>query len=126
MIDGDETIVLDYQHHFSRIEGSGKITINAMNAYGTHCGRNMFYGASGIDFGMYERTGDLVAIDSDDIVLKIPEESGNDLLFAGESTVGLVGCIIDVNENGHQDDGDWYACQKYLVVGDDQTINFDY
>jgi hypothetical protein len=119
-VDGDTTVTFGYPGDFQQISGSGTITVVLGGSIeNTHTGNTLMYGASGIRFGAYERTGNSVQIGSDswssELILPNPDQQGN-MIFTGGDVVGGVGCIIDVNGNEIADDGDWYAMQRDVVV----------
>jgi predicted small secreted protein len=110
---------------FTKISGCGYITLT-LNGAGDHNGRSFFFGASGIQFGPYERSGTVYEIMSGTVSTALKDPEFNDLLFIGGDTVGSIGGFIDVNGNMIADDGDYLAgIYDYVVDGDD-TITLTY
>ena len=67
-----------------------------------------------------------MTIDSDDVSGTIKEEEGiDDFVFAGGQTLGGVGGIIDVNDNGIIDDGDYIAMVEDYTVNGNSTVTFN-
>lgn len=125
-INGDQTIELTYPGDFTQVSGSGTITIQVEGANADHNGASLMYGAAGIPFGQYERSGNNAVISSDPVVVTIPHPVSGDFVFTGGDTIAGVGAIIDVNANDRADDGDWYANRLNLTVSGDRTVIFEY
>jgi len=75
--------------------------------------------------GQYERAGSDMTIGSDDVSGTIGDGE-TDLLFAGGQTLGGVGGIIDVNDNGIIDNGDYIAMVEDYTVNGNSTVTFNY
>ncbi len=126
-VNGNRTIEFTYPGDFTQITGSGTITIEVNGAdTGGHGDDTLMYGASGIPFGMYERTGGDTTISSDAMSLIIPDPGSGDFVFAGGETIENVGCVIDVDGDGIADDGDYYAMEHDVVMTGAHTITFTY
>ena len=126
-ISGNETVTFNYPDDFAQISGSGTVTLNINGVNSAHPGEDLAYGASGIVFGGFERTGNVITIDSDDMNIPIPEDGGGpDFLFTGGDTIGFVGCIIDLNGDSVANDGDYFAGRTNLPINGDQTLTFEY
>lgn len=107
LIDGDETIPLVYPADFIEVTGSGYITLE-VTGLSSFDGIELMYGAAGILSGGADRIGDSAEINST-TMSKVLSNEGENYLFTGGLTVGAIGCVIDANDNGEADDGDWFG-----------------
>ena len=124
IMNGDRTIAFTLGD-FTNISGSGYITVEVTGA-AAHEGKMAWCGGTGIEFGQNER-GDFdgpIGSGGTSISAIFQGDAGN-LLFQGGSTVGLVGCTIDGNNNTKMDDGDLYAVQRNITINGNRTETFD-
>jgi hypothetical protein len=116
-VSGNQTVVLTYPDDFTQVTGSGTVSMNLKNAFSDHAGESFFYGTSSTGNPL----GDSETIDSNVMLLTIPDNEGEDVEFTGGSEL-LVGGFIDVNGNGDDfhmaDDGDYQASAAVTVSGD--------
>lgn len=121
------TITFTYPDDFTKVSGSGYVTINLKGAYDEHAGKTIMYGCSGIPYGLQEREGGNAVIDSNDMYLPLHDGGGSEFLFTGGIPVRGFGVVIDANSNGETDDGDLVALsEENVVINGDMTITFNY
>jgi hypothetical protein len=109
----------------SLISGSGTITVNLTGAAAQN-GKTFYWGASGIKWGQWERTGGSAAISGGTAGGTIQKPTSGNYTFAGGQALGVVGGFIDVNGNQVPDDGDYIVVQDNYVVSGNATVSLSY
>jgi hypothetical protein len=108
---------------FTKVSGSGLLTVRLLNAPG----KSFMYGASGIQWGQYERLGTNVpTVASGDETYTIRTATGAPFQFAGGQVIGGIGGVIDENANGVVDNGDRIAMAPAYTVAGAGTVTFTY
>ena len=123
-VEAGHTINLTYPDDFELISGSGTITLN-ISGLTPQIGHAINYGASGITFGGAERVGDGMEITQDTMSLPVTYEEAP-FVFTGGSVIPYIGYMIDSNDNGIVDDGDYLGAKRNYTVNGNAVIELTY
>lgn len=144
VVNGNTTVSFTVPDDFTTVSGSGTLTIEVNGAYAAHADKKLFYGASGIPTNQHERVGGEATVSANPVSILIPEPAAMEpiesiammmaaapsgYVFTGGFEVGGVGAIIDADNSGVIDDGDWVAFEENVLIDaveGSQTVSFTY